>query len=75
MFRDMGIVNDIRQALKSDPRPKKDIAALVDLDPISLSLFQNGHRSVSSAVLDKLCGVLGVTVKVPAGKRQPKSKG
>lgn len=65
----MGITDDIRKALKDDPRPKKDIAEMVGIQPESLSLFMNGHRSVGTAVLERMADALGLVLVKPKRKR------
>jgi transcriptional regulator with XRE-family HTH domain len=67
----MGITEDVRNAIKADPRPKKELAELVGLQPESLSLFMNGHRGVSLSALDRIAEVLELEI---VGRKRKRKK-
>lgn len=65
----MGITEDIRRLLESDPRPKAEIARLAGIPEPAISNFRQSKKSFSAESLEKIADVLGYAVIV---KRKPR---
>ena len=67
----MGIVNELKRAIKSDGRSLNELARAAGLAPIQLSWFVRGMRGLTTPAVDALCRVLGLEL---TPKRQRKGR-
>lgn len=67
----MAIEDRIRDAVRSDGRTQREIAAAAGLREQNLSRFmRGGERGISLKVLEQLASALGLTIEARPAKRR-----
>ncbi len=70
MIRDMGITDDLRQAVEDSPKSGNDIAKEAGIGAVFLSRFRNKHTRIGLDVAERLAAAVGLELTL---KRKRKS--
>jgi hypothetical protein len=60
----VGVEEQIRKALKADPRPSNVIGDAAKIHPVSVRQFKNGSKGLSVESLESLARALGLKIVV-----------
>lgn len=68
------VADQLRRAVRDDPRPSREIAAAVGVNPVNLRKFAGDSLDLSFATLTSLASVLGYDLVVTLKKSRKKSR-